>query len=438
MSEPTVTTPDPRRGMPIRTLCVQVLEGPDAGLVYRAREDKLTIGTAEGNDVVLADDSVSRYHVELSRGRTGVRIADCGSTNGTLIHGVHVVIGEAPAGTVLQLGRTRLKISDGDEVTVDVSDRDTLGGLRGRSPAMRRLMSAIERGARSEVSVLVIGESGTGKELVARALHDLGPRAGKPFVSVDCGALAPSLVASELFGHERGAFTGADQQYAGAFERATGGTLFLDEIGELPLALQASLLGALERRRIRRLGGKDELPIDVRVVSATNRDVRGDVNSGAFRLDLYYRLAVVTMPLPPLRERTEDIELLVEHFLREYGHEGAIAELISPATMRSLATHHWPGNVRELRNLIEATLAMGEAPVLEPADPNAASDPSDPIAALLALPYRHAREQLLAQFEARYLPALLARADGNVSRAARTAQMNRSHLLELLQRHHLK
>ena len=435
MSEPTVTTPDPRRGMPIRTLCVQVLEGPDAGLAFRAREDKIAIGTADGNDVVLADDSVSRYHVELSRGRTGVRIADCGSTNGTVIQGVHVAIGEAPAGTVLQLGRTRLKVTDGDEVTVDVSDRETLGGLRGRSPVMRRVMSAIERAARSDVSVLVIGESGTGKELVARALHDLGPRAGKPFVSVDCGALAPSLVASELFGHERGAFTGADQQHAGAFERATGGTLFLDEIGELPLALQASLLGALERRRLRRLGGKDDLPIDVRVVSATNRDVRGDVNSGAFRLDLYYRLAVVTLPLPPLRERTEDIELLVEHFLREYGHEGAIDELISPATMRSLATHHWPGNVRELRNLIEATLAMGEPPVLPPPD---TSDPSDPIGALLALPYRLAREQLLAQFESRYLPALLERAQGNVSRAARTAQMNRSHLLELLQRHHLK
>jgi len=435
MSEPTVTTPDPRRGLPIRTLCVQVLEGPDAGLVHRASEDKLAIGTADGNDVVLADDSVSRYHVELSRGRTGVRIADCGSTNGTLIQGIHVVIGEAPAGTVLLLGRTRLKVTDGDEVTVDVSDRDVLGGLRGRSPAMRRLMSSIERAARSEVSVLLIGESGTGKEVVARALHDLGGRASQPFVAVDCGALAPSLVASELFGHERGAFTGADQQHVGAFERASGGTLFLDEIGELPLALQANLLGALERRRIRRLGGREDLPIDVRVVSATNRDVRGDVNSGAFRLDLYYRLAVVTLQLPALRDRTEDIELLVEHFLREYGHEGAIDELISPATMRSLATHHWPGNVRELRNLIEATLAMGEAPALDAAPP---ADPSDPIAALLAMPYRTAREQLLQQFESRYLPALLARAEGNVSRAARTAHMNRSHLLELLQRHHLK
>ena len=434
MSDPLVTTPDPRRGLPIRTLCVQVLDGPDAGVVHRAREDKLAVGTANGNDVVLTDDSVSRYHLELSRGRWGVRVADCGSTNGTLIHGLQIGAVEAPAGTVIQVGRTRLKITDGDEVTLDVHDRDALAGLRGRAPAMRRLMSEVERAARSEVSVLVVGESGTGKELVARALHDLGRRAERPFVAVDCGALAPSLVASELFGHERGAFTGADHQHIGAFERASGGTLFLDEIGELPLALQASLLGALERRRIRRLGGRADLAIDVRVVSATNRDVRGDVNSGAFRLDLYYRLAVVTLRLPPLRERSEDIELLVEHFLRECGHDGPIDELISPATLRALATHHWPGNVRELRNLIEATLAMGEPPALDPAP----GDPGDPIAAVLGLPYRAARDQLLHQFEARYLPALLARAEGNVSRAARTAQMNRSHLLELLQRHHLK
>ena len=434
MSDPLVTTPDPRRGLPIRTLCVQVLDGPDAGLAHRAREDQLAIGTAAGNDVVLTDDSVSRYHLALSRGRAGVRIVDCGSTNGTLIHGLQVEAVEAPPGTVVQLGRTRIKITDGDEVTLDVHDRDALAGLRGRAPGMRRLMSEVERAARSDVSVLVVGESGTGKELVARALHDLGRRADRPFVAVDCGALAPSLVASELFGHERGAFTGADHQHIGAFERASGGTLFLDEIGELPLALQANLLGALERRRIRRLGGRADLAIDVRAVSATHRDVRGDVNSGAFRLDLYYRLAVVTLRLPPLRERSDDIELLVEHFLRECGHDGPIDELISPATMRSLATHHWPGNVRELRNLIEATLAMGEPPALDPTP----IDPSDPIAAVLGLPYRAARDQLLQQFEARYLPALLARAEGNVSRAARTAQMNRSHLLELLQRHHLK
>jgi len=282
--------------------------------------------------------------------------------------------------------------------------------------------------------VLVIGESGTGKELVARGLHDLGRRAAGPFVAVDCAALSPALVASELFGHERGAFTGADRQHVGAFERAHGGTLFLDEIGELSAALQASLLGALERRRFRRVGGTADIAIDVRVASATHRDLRAEVNSGAFRLDLYYRLAVVTLALPPLRERPEDLELLVSHFLREAGHAGPLDAVFPPATMRALATHRWPGNVRELRNLVEAALAMGEPPPLDAAPPPGA----DPIERVLALGYRDARQRLLHEFEARYLAALFERADRNVSRAAREAGMDRSHLLELLQRHKLR
>jgi DNA-binding NtrC family response regulator len=435
MSEPLVTLPHTKHGLPIRALCVQVLEGPDAGISHLASEDTLAIGTAVGNDLVLTDDSVSRYHVELSRGRSGVRIVDCGSTNGTLIHGVHIGTAEAPAGCVLSLGKSKLKITDGEEVTLELHAETQLAGVRGRSPVMRHLMSGVHRAAQSDVSVLVVGESGTGKELVARALHDLGPRADRPFVAVDCGALSPSLVASELFGHERGAFTGAEHQHVGAFERADGGTLFLDEIGELPIALQSNLLGALERRRLRRLGGRADIAIDVRVVSATNRDVRADVNSGAFRLDLYYRLAVVTLRLPPLRERVEDIELLVEHFLREAGHDGPIDDLISPATMRSLTTHHWPGNVRELRNMIEATLAMGEPPAF---DSVAVADPGDPFAPLLTQSYRVARQQIVDQFEARYLKALLERAGGNISKAAREAQMNRSYLQEMLQRHRLK
>jgi DNA-binding NtrC family response regulator len=430
-----VTIPHTRNGLPIRSLCVQVLEGPDAGASHVAREDHVTIGTATGNDLVLTDERVSRFHVELSRGRAGVRIVDCGSTNGTFVHGVSIASGEAPAGCVLQLGASKLKVTDGDEVTLELHGEERLAGLYGRSPAMRRLMSSVERAARSEVSVLVVGESGTGKELIARALHDLGPRGAGPFVAVDCGALSPSLVASELFGHERGAFTGAESQHVGAFERAHGGTLFLDEIGELPVALQANLLGALERRRIRRLGGRTDLAIDVRVVSATNRDLRAEVNANAFRLDLFYRLAVVTLRSPPLRDRAEDIELLVEHFLREAGHDGPVEDLISPPAMRSLASHHWPGNVRELRNLIEATLAMGEPPAIEAV---ALGGGGDPFAPLLPLPYRAARQQLLDQFEVRYLRALLDRADGNVSRAAREAQMNRSHLQVMLSRHRLK
>jgi len=435
MSEPVVTVPHGEVGLPIRTLSVTVLEGPDAGATCQARAEQLSIGTAEGNDLVLTDETVSRYHLELARGRSGVRVTDCGSTNGTLVNGVRLGTGEVTAGATLQIGKTRLGVSDGERLTLELHGGDGLGGLRGRSPVMRRLMAGVRRAALSDVSVLLVGESGTGKELVARALHDLGPRANQPFIAVDCAALSPALVASELFGHERGAFTGAEQQHIGAFERAHGGTLFLDEIGELPTALQANLLGALERRRFRRLGGRTEIAIDVRVVSATNRDLRAEVNSGAFRLDLYYRLAVVTLTLPPLRDRTEDIEVLVEQFLREAGHTGPVSELISAPVMESLAKHHWPGNVRELRNMIEATLAMGEPPALEH---HAKATPGDPFTPLLGLDYKQARQQILHQFEASYCGAALVNAKGNVSRAARDAQMDRSHLLELLQRHKLK
>src|SRR5204863_5285067 len=215
-------------------------------------------------------------------------------TNGTFAGATMIHKATIRPGTVLTLGKTTLKVDDGETVTVELYGDDRLGKLRGRSPEMRRLMAAIERAAQSDASALILGETGTGKELIARALHEASPRKDQPMEIVDCGAQLPALIASELFGHEKGAFTGADQQHIGAFERAHGGTLFLDEIGELPLSLQANLLGALERRRFRRLGGKADIAIDVRVVSATNRDVRSDVNKGGFRLDLYYRLAVVT------------------------------------------------------------------------------------------------------------------------------------------------
>ena len=439
MSEVMATVPHGQAGIPIRTLRVEVTEGPDLGAICNAAAEKLSIGTAEGNDLVLTDQTVSRYHLELSRGRSGVRVVDCSSTNGTVVNGVILATGEIVAGSTIQVGRTKLVVTDGEKLTLEIHASESLAGLRGRTPVMRRVMAGIQRAAQSDASVLVVGESGTGKELVARGLHDLGPRADKPFLAVDCASMSPALVASELFGHERGAFTGADQQHIGAFERAHGGTLFLDEIGELPTALQSNLLGALERRRFRRLGGRAEISIDVRVVSATNRDLRAEVNSGAFRLDLYYRLAVVTLTLPALREHAEDIDLLVEHFLRDAGYVGPIAELISETTMRTLSQHHWPGNVRELRNLIEATLAMGEPPALDRhAGHTGAADASDPFTPLLALDYKAARQQLLAQFEIRYCTAKLEGARGNVSRAARDAQMDRSHLLELLQRHRLK
>jgi DNA-binding NtrC family response regulator len=299
---------------------------------------------------------------------------------------------------------------------------------------MRRIFSQIERAAQSDASTLVVGESGTGKELVARALHELGPRRSKPFVIVDCGALAPTLVASELFGHERGAFTGADRQHIGAIERANGGTDFFDEIGELPPALQESLLGVLQRRRFRRLGGRDEIASDIRVVSATHRDLRAEVNASTFRLDLFFRLAVVVLRVPALRDRPEDVPLLVEAFARATGHAGDIGELFSPETLAQLAAQRWSGNVRELQNLIEATIAMGE---LADTTSMGAGDPSSPADEEL-LPYRVARDRVLGEFERAYVSKLYARAGGNASLAAREARMDRSHLLDLLRKHGMK
>jgi DNA-binding NtrC family response regulator len=304
---------------------------------------------------------------------------------------------------------------------------------------MRRLMAKIERAARSEAAVLLCGESGTGKELIARALHDLSPRKTGPFITVDCGSLPPTLVASELFGHEKGAFTGADRAREGAFERAHGGTIFLDEIGELPASLQTTLLGVLERRQFKRVGGYKDIDVDIRIVSATNRDLRSDVNRETFRLDLYYRLAVVSLRVPPLRERADDIVLLVEHFLRELGHDERVEELFSPRVLESLRAHHWPGNVRELRNLVEATVAMGEEPVLdEPAAVPRPSGQSDLIEPLLELRFKDARRRLLDEFERRYAQRLVERAGGNVSKAARTGRMDRTYLIDLLHRHGLK
>ncbi len=427
-------------GLPVRTLTLEVVEGPDAGKTLAATGETVMVGTAEDADLRLSDPTVSRYHLELCCRGDRIFVKDPGSTNGTLAAQVALERGSVPPGTVLKLGRTSLRVGEGQTVTLELLGEESLGALKGRTPAMRHLMLQVQRAAKSEISVLLVGESGTGKELIARAVHDHSPRAKKPFITVDCGSLSPGLVASELFGHERGAFTGADKRHLGAFERASGGTVFLDEIGELPPSLQPALLGVLERRRFRRVGGTEELEADVRVVSATHRDLRKEVNAGTFRLDLYYRLAVVRLQIPALRERPDDLPLLVEHFLREAGHEGPLSELFSDRVLDSLRAHHWPGNVRELRNLVESVLAMGEPPRLEtsveaPAAPSATPAPRLPGP---ELSYKDARASVLKDFEAGYLKALLEKAGGNVSAAARTAKMDRSHLIELLQRHGLK
>ena len=424
-------------GLPVRTLSLRVVGGPDLGLTVTDATGPVTIGNAEGNSLRLTDPSVSRFHVELSRKGDRVLVKDLGSTNGTVVNGVQLMEAAVPPGAVLTLGHTQVEVSGGKTGNVALSDKDSLGPLRGQSPVMRALMARIETAAKSDSPVLLHGESGTGKELIARALHERGPRAKKPFITVDCGSLSPGLVTSELFGHERGAFTGADRRHIGAFERANGGTVFLDEIGELPPSLQANLLGVLERRRFRRVGSQDELSVDVRVVSATHRDLRAAVNTGQFRLDLFFRVAVVKLDVPPLRARLDDLELLITHFLREAGSDATVAQLFPKDVLTTLRAHQWPGNVRELRNLVEATLAMGEPPTLE-----AEAVPNEGATATTfpgpERTYKEARAEVLQRFEHEYLQKLLALTKGNVSAASRHAKMDRSHLIELLQRHGLR
>ncbi|MFO0554389.1 MAG: sigma 54-interacting transcriptional regulator [Polyangiaceae bacterium] len=425
----------------IDTLHVEVVEGADTGVTFDADSDVVSLGSAPGNDLVLTDPSVSGYHVELVRGDRGVQVRDLGSTNGTRVKSTLIERGTVPLGTVLRLGRTSVRVGQGTPTEVGALAVDAVPGLVGSGPIMRRLLGQVERVAAAGVSALLSGESGTGKEVFARLTHTLSARARQPFVTVDCGVFNPNLIASELFGHERGAFTGAERQRPGAFERANGGTLFLDEVGELPLELQPQLLGVLERRRFLRLGGRDEISVDVHVLAATNRDLREEVNRGRFRLDLYYRLAGVVLRIPPLRERREDIPRLVEHFLRERGLDEPLEELVPKHVLASLLEHSWPGNVRELRNWVDATIALGEASELPPSG-DAQTSALPPPAALpraeeLA-PYREAREEVLQEFERAYVARLLGVTNGNVSEAARRARMDRTYLTRLIQKHNLK
>ncbi|MFT3698129.1 MAG: sigma 54-interacting transcriptional regulator [Kofleriaceae bacterium] len=418
----------------ITTLRVEVVDGPDKGKEATSN-DQLSIGTAKDNGLAITDFTVSRYHLEITVKPNGIAIADLGSTNGTYVGTVRVEKVVVPAGTLVKLGGTTIKLEDAGRRTVKLDGRThQLAGMLARSPQMVKMFSDIERVAQTPTSVLVVGESGTGKERVAEAIHERSPRAKGPLVTIDCGALASSLLASELFGHERGAFTGADRVHVGAFERAGGGTIFLDELGELPQADQVALLGVLERKRIRRVGGTQEIPVDVRVVAATNRDLRAEVNNGRFRHDLYHRLAVVVMRLPPLRERREDIALLIEHFAREYGAAGPMESVFDADTLARWMKHPWPGNIRELRNAVEAMMVVGTMPF-------ASDEPSrggqkigeEPLG-----PYKDARAGIVGEFERSYLTRLMAEANGNVSQAARIAQMDRSHLIDLLRRHQLK
>jgi transcriptional regulator with GAF, ATPase, and Fis domain len=298
--------------------------------------------------------------------------------------------------------------------------------------------------------VLVTGETGTGKEMIARGVHQSSPRRHKPFVVLDCGAIPKDLIESTLFGHEKGSFTGAVGQHHGCFEQAHGGTIFLDEIGELDINLQPKLLRVLENRELKRVGGDRLIKIDVRVVAATNRDLRQMVNAGTFREDLYFRLSVIHVELPPLRDRKDDIPALAETFLKDIGQRRGMQMEFAPDALQMMTTHSWSGNVRELKNVIERAASLCEGPLVRRSDlmfnrdttPSRAATTSTVEAGGMpeipaGLDFKEAKQRIVDAFELQYLRALLERHDGNITRSAQEAGLTRYHLRELLKRHGL-
>jgi len=362
-------------------------------------------------------------------------LTDLKSRNGTIVDEVPVFSAPLRDGAMIAIGTSRLRFQlESDHVTIPLATSERFGRMVGRAPASRAVMAQLARVAQSDATVLLEGETGTGKEIAADSLHGASPRRDAPMLVVDCGAVPPDLLESELFGHERGAFTGADARRLGIFEAANGGTVFLDEIGEMPLALQPKLLRVLDSREVKRVGDTAYQPVDVRVIAATNRDLRAEVNAQRFRSDLYYRLAVVQIRLPPLRERPQDVPLLVDAILDDLGMSDhpLAATLRNEETRAQLAAHTWPGNVRELRNYVERCIAMSAAL------PPAGGSPMEPTAEGELLPLKTARDRAVRAFEHVYLSNLLARHDGNVSAAARAAGVDRIHFYRLLWKHGLK
>jgi transcriptional regulator with GAF, ATPase, and Fis domain len=394
------------------------------------------LGSYPGNEVVLHDRKVSRFHCTLVRDQEAWRVVDTGSLNGTFLNGVRVRDADLPRGVCrLALGESEVVIQQLDPVSQEsVPVRSNFGALVGSSLVMRQMFSLLERVARSDATVVIEGESGTGKELIAAEIVRCSSRAKRPFVVIDCSTIAPDLVESELFGHARGAFTGAERERIGAFESANGGTVFLDEVGELPLALQPKLLRVLESRQIRRVGETKSRTVDVRVVTATNRKLEREVNHGRFREDLFFRLSVVTIRVPPLRTRLEDIPLLVDTMLASLGASNQW-HLFENEVLESMARYDWPGNVRELRNYVERAVVLD---VVEPAPASRLTKPVESRSTMIETPFKVAKEKLLLDFERRYLSELLRWSEGKVGVAARKAEVDRMHLYRLMHRHGIK
>jgi DNA-binding NtrC family response regulator len=425
----------------------------------RAREhvfDKgtITIGAMEDNDLVVSDDTVSRYHCKIVQEDTSYLLVDLGSTNGTFINRVRIKEAYLKPGCTIGLGNTEVKFHAADEkVEILPSRKEKLGRMVGRHVKMRELYTVLEKIAPTATTVVIEGETGTGKEVVAQTIHELSTRSGGPMMVFDCGAVPDNLIESELFGHEKGSFTGAIMTRQGLFEMAHGGTLFLDELGELPLDLQPKLLRALEQREIRRVGSNKPIKVDVRIIAATNRNLEDEVRSGRFRQDLFYRLSVVRVFLPPLRERIDDLAVLLKHFLADaaYNKKSDGTQKVtgvSRAAMDLFTAYRWPGNVRELVNTIERAVSFAEGELIEPRDlPETvrgeeaaprrpgASGPIAIGAADVDATFKDAKERWVSTFERDYILTLLKKNKGNISHAAREADIDRKYFRKLMKKY---
>ena len=419
----------------VRTCICRVMQGDQAVTEAALGSRPIVVGAGKDCDLILADPQVSRRHAELTLMPTGVRVRDHGSTNGTWWQGTRVTEVVVPMGSLVRFGSTNVRFLAGQGPTVPPSTRTRFGGMVGQSLPMRELFAVLELAAPTDVTILLGGESGTGKELAARAIHDHSPRAGGPLVVVDCSAISETLIDSHLFGHVRGAFTGAERDRKGAFVEASGGTLFLDEIGELPLAVQGKLLRALEAQTVQPVGSDRTVTVDTRVVAATHRDLARQVEEKAFRFDLFYRLAVVHAILPALRERLDDLPMLIGNF---YEGRGVPPGPIEGDNLATLTAYAWPGNVRELRNALDRAWAMsgGGAPFAKLRvwlGAGGAIDTGEVVDT--TLPFKEAKERWMEAFERRYLAGVFASHGGNISRAAAHADLSRRHMRELLRKY---
>ena len=416
----------------------------------------IKIGALEDNDVVLEDDTVSRHHCRIIQEDDTYVVLDLNSTNGTHINGVRIREAFLSANVILCVGNTNIRFCPIDEeVPIEPSKAERLGNIVGRSVKMREIFDILEKIAPTSATVVIEGETGTGKEVVAQTIHQMSPRKEKPFIVFDCGAVPESLIESELFGHEKGSFTGAIMTRKGLFEMAEGGTIFLDELGELSLDLQPKLLRVLEQREVRRVGSNEPIPIDVRVVAATNRSLESEVREGRFREDLFYRLSVVRIFLPALRERNEDIPLLTTHFLEtmdcnvDFDGNRRLRGIV-PSALQALNQYKWPGNVRELANVVERACSFAETEMLQLDDlpdyitqtgatngllPETTGERWTHVPSKSQLqeePFKKAKEKWISSFERDYIAELLGRHGGNISQAAREADIDRKYFRKLM------